>query len=187
MGRTLLRLAPLPLLAFFIVLDSASGPVPVLRWFLLALAMPFVVAATMVSFLEKEEDPPSGIVPLWARRTAPLLWGISVIAIISVVSSDWPLHRSFRTTKPQLEKLSLAVRQGKPLVWPRQVGNFNVTNIRVDEETVVFYLDGADDGDYAKIQHWFAPAAKEQRRKLEWRNDRNTVILDDEWLLYAAL
>ncbi len=187
MLRTALRLGILPLLAILVVWESASGPMPVLWWPVLCIFTPFIIAAIMVSFLEAKDDPPTGVVPRWARRAAPVLWIVSVVIIVSVVQTEWPLRSSFGTSKPQLEQLIDQARQGKAPKLPQQIGWFNVTDIHADDEVVILYLNGADGGDGAKIQYWFAPGAEAQLSKTQWKDDVNTVVLDEDWILYAAL
>ena len=187
MIRTALRLGVMPLLALLVIWVSASGPISVLWWPILCLLAPFVVAAIMVSFLKFKDDPPHGVVPRWAHRVAPVLWVTSLIAIVSVVQTEWPLRSSFRASKPHLQRLVAQARQNKPMKLPQSVGWFNVTEVHADDEVVIFYLDGADGGDGAKLQYWFAPQAEAQAWKAQWQNSRDTIVLDEDWILYAAL
>ena len=186
MGRTLLRLSVWPLLAVLFILDSASGPTPILSLAMLVIAAPVVCGLLLLSFWRLPPDSPQAAVPQRARRVAPLFWLVGALMTVSVVVTQWPLHWSFRASKPQLEQLVNKARSGKTLKLPQKIGLFNVTGVRVDEEVgvAVIYLNGADDGDDTKLQKWFSPTTQSKTR---WNNDKDTVLLDEEWLLYAAL
>ena len=158
MFRTALRLGILPLLAFFVVWMSATGPLQFLYWLLIPLS-PFVMAALLLSYWRFNADKPTGAVPFWARRSAPLIWGVCLMLTFSVVLTEWPLHLSFRASQVQLEALVADSRAKKPVKLPQQIGNFNVTDIDSDWNSTILYLDGADGGDGAKLM-WLSPALR---------------------------
>ena len=173
MIRTALRLGILPLLALFVVWMSATGPLQFLYWFLIPLS-PFVLAAMLLSYWRFRADKPTGAVLFWARRVAPLVWGVCLLLIGSVVLTEWPLHLSFRASRAQLNTLVVDSRADKPIKLPVQIGNFNVTEIASDWNSTILYLDGADGGDGAKLM-WLSP-------KLRAEIGSDAQYLSESWI-----
>lgn len=164
-----MRLGTLPLLALGVMHDCAGGPMPLL-W---AAGLFIGTAVVIASFATFKDDPPGGVIPRWARRASPLLWIMSLLLIHSVARNWWPLHASFRASQPQLNQLALDSRAGKPIKLPRQIGNFNVTNVLSNKEVTIVYLSGADGGDGAKL-------IRPQFYSTEWRKD-DSYSLDENW------
>ena len=159
MIRTALRLGITPFLALALAWNSASGPMSHLL--LLIVSAPFVLGALGVSFARFKADPLAGAVPLWAARSAPLVWLASALVIVLVAATDFPLRFSLRASQTQLDKLVSESQADKPLKLPRQIGNFNVTDVLSNEFVTIIYLDGGDGGDGAKLI-WLPPKYRKQ-------------------------
>ena len=184
MLRTALRLGVLPLLAILVICDSASGPDLVMRGLSLWLSALLVVPLMLFSYWRLKADSPTGAVPKWARLGAPFVWLLSVIIIVSVTQTDWPLHLSFRASKPQLEQLIANARAKKPILVPLSIGQFSVTRVKSYDEETVLFLNGATRGE-GPLLRVPTPGYARKYQAAFIQNGEN-IALGDNWYFHSG-
>ncbi len=176
MLRTALRLGILPLLAALVVFVGES--VPIWQWFAIGFLSPFVFGILLSSFWRLKRDPIEGAVPRWARRLTPWVWAVSVIIILSVPLTSWPLHLSFKYSRHQLEQLLAEAQSGKPIVWPQTAGAFEILDLDIDANESYFYL--SDGGPPTTLR--YSASLKSPKQKLDLSQDNSVVILSENWV-----
>ena len=146
------------------------------------LLAPFVLGTLLISFWRRKNDPPQGVVPLWAQRVAPWIWAISLCVIFSVAATAWPLHLSFRGAQPELEKLVAAAHQGKKPPMPHQIGDFEILDVSLHNWGASLSLtndDGESPTQLIKLKYVLSAQEKE-----EAVDKNNTIELSENWIYY---
>ncbi len=177
MLRTALRLGTLPLLAGWIVLGGEG--IPFWQWFAIVLLGPFICGILLASFWQLKRDPVEGAVPVWARKLAPWVWAVSVVVILSVPLTSWPLRYSFKRSQPQLEQLLVKAKTGETIAWPQSAGSFVILALDIEEEKSRFYLSREDGEPPITLVHASFPQSPDKKPSLPKRN--SVVILGENW------
>ena len=107
-----------------------------------------------------------------------LFAGITSIAILlSVMTSNWPLHAAYALSRPEFDRVAEEMRNGQSLEVPRLVGFFRIQKAELDRNGVVcLWTDVASSGSSGFVQH----GASDLPFNL-WSHTR----LDDSWQFIA--
>ena len=178
MLRTALRLGIVPLLATWLLCSEPM--IPFWEWMILVFLVPFIAVSFLLSCWRLKKDLPQGVIPLWARKLSPYIWGVCALIMLSVPLTSWPLHRNFRQAKPELERLLADEKSSKNIAWPQQIGQFEVLRLETERGESYFYLSDEAGESPTTLIHSASLQSPERKSNLSQRN--SVVILSDNWI-----
>ena len=91
----------------------------------------------------------------FVRSHRLLFAGIASIAILlSVMTSNWPLHAAYVLSRPSFDRVAAEIRDGNSPGSPRRVGLFRIQKAEVSHNGVVCLWTDVDPSGYSGfVQH----------------------------------